>query len=214
MAAAARLVAPSQTAAPFQPVEAEPLQEYTYAPAAGVVDPFGAKRRPASARPASGAYAGPVRVVCYLCGQSAGSRSIGFHHQKCLAKWDSKRGPLPFPPESSPAPRRAGPALDAYNAEAKHVAASATRNGGYLEGSHAADTFRHVCPPAPKPEWIRPDAVIARRDEPAPPPPPRKTARPQRPRKCPSFPQSPRKGPFAIRGAPRGRRRASGRADW
>ena len=41
---------------------------------------------------------GPMRVVCYMCGRSAGTASIEQHHQKCRARWPNARA-LPFPPE-------------------------------------------------------------------------------------------------------------------
>jgi hypothetical protein len=87
-----------------------PRVKYVYAPPA---PPAEARARPPRANPPDPV----VRVVCYLCGRAAGTKSIRFHHAKCVARWTD--GPLPFPPSLDAIPDAAGPELDAYNARAK-----------------------------------------------------------------------------------------------
>ena len=93
------------------PTEAPPRPKlrfvYTHAPLAA----------PATGRPKPAPRSDIVRVVCYLCGRAAGTKSIRFHHAKCVARWTD--GPLPFPPSLDAIPDAAGPELDAYNARAK-----------------------------------------------------------------------------------------------
>lgn len=65
----------------------------------------------------------PVGVVCCLCGQECGLKSIQWHFQKCLIKWDRRRG-LPtvmelFDPRGIPT--EPGPDLEAYNKQARDV---------------------------------------------------------------------------------------------
>ena len=87
-----------------------PRVKYVYAPPA---PPAEARARTPRANPPDPV----VRVVCYLCGRAAGTKSIRFHHAKCVARWTD--GPLPFPPSLDAIPDAAGPELDAYNARAK-----------------------------------------------------------------------------------------------
>ncbi len=65
------------------------------------------------------------RVKCFLCGKEVGLKSLHFHFQKCLLKWD-RRVALPqrhamemFDPRSLPS--GPGPELDAYNLRAEEI---------------------------------------------------------------------------------------------
>ena len=37
----------------------------------------------------------PPFVVCYICGQKFGSKSIGIHEPQCLKKWHAENDKLP-----------------------------------------------------------------------------------------------------------------------
>lgn len=68
----------------------------------------------------------PVGVVCCLCGKECGLASIHWHFQKCLIKWDRRRG-LPrvmdlFDPRGIP--KEPGPDLEKYNEQARAVYAN------------------------------------------------------------------------------------------
>ena len=90
----------------------------------------------------------PVGVVCCLCGQECGLKSIQWHFQKCLIKWDRRRYTPPLSMQNNSSfgcihlhpslplrglptvmelfdprgiPTEPGPDLEAYNKQARDV---------------------------------------------------------------------------------------------
>ena len=132
-----------------------PRVKYVYAPPA---PPAEARARAPRANPPDPV----VRVVCYLCGRAAGTKSIRFHHAKCVARWTD--GPLPFPPSLDAIPDAAGPELDAYNARAKaafdaHSTCACKLCGKRIRRVDATRHLRDDCvnrrPTARKRPWTR-----------------------------------------------------------